>query len=93
VTGRQTTLQNFASSASKFCKRQKDRLSGDDAPKAANRSFFAGFPPRIRPKTFIKNANVPGNIWENNGPRVSDKIRVAAGLEASFRDLLSEENP
>jgi hypothetical protein len=40
---------------------------------------------------FLKNANGPGNLWENNGPMVSQKIKDAAGLEPSFRDLLSEE--
>ena len=38
---------------------------------------------------FLKNANGPGNRWENNGPLVSGKIKDAAGLETSFRDLLS----
>ena len=28
---------------------------------------------------FLKNANGPGNTWENNGPQVSDSIRTAAG--------------
>jgi len=28
---------------------------------------------------FLKNANGPGNIWENNGPQVSDRIRQDAG--------------
>ena len=28
---------------------------------------------------FLKNANGPGNTWENNGPQVSDSIRAAAG--------------
>ena len=28
---------------------------------------------------FLKNANGPGNTWENNGPQVSDNIRAAAG--------------
>jgi hypothetical protein len=37
---------------------------------------------------FLKNANGPGNVWENNGPRVSEKIKDAAGLEPAFRDLL-----
>jgi hypothetical protein len=27
----------------------------------------------------MKNANGPGNIWENNGPQVSDSIRSRAG--------------
>lgn len=30
---------------------------------------------------FLKNANGPGNTWENNGPQVSDSIRTAAGLK------------
>jgi len=36
---------------------------------------------------FLKNANGPGNLWENNGPQVSEKIKGAAGLEPAFRDL------
>jgi hypothetical protein len=40
---------------------------------------------------FLKNANGPGNLWENNGPMVSQKIKDAAGLEPAFRDLLSED--
>ena len=41
---------------------------------------------------FLKNANGPGNVWENNGPQVSDKIRAAAGLEPAFQQLLLETN-
>ena len=37
---------------------------------------------------FLKNANGPGNVWENNGPQVSEKIRAAAGLEPAFQHLL-----
>ncbi len=37
---------------------------------------------------FLKNANGPGNIWESNGPNVSERIKIAAGLEPAFRDLL-----
>jgi hypothetical protein len=37
---------------------------------------------------FLKNANGPGNVWEDNGPMVSGKIKGAAGLEPAFRDLL-----
>jgi hypothetical protein len=37
---------------------------------------------------FLKNANGPGNVWENNGPQVSEKIRAAAGLEPLFENLL-----
>ena len=29
---------------------------------------------------FLKNANGPGNVWENNGPMVNDSIRIKAGL-------------
>jgi hypothetical protein len=36
---------------------------------------------------FMKNANGPGNVWENNGPQVSSKIKEAAGLEPAFKDL------
>jgi hypothetical protein len=38
---------------------------------------------------FLKNANGPGNVWENNGPLVSETIKNAAGLETAFRNLLS----
>lgn len=37
---------------------------------------------------FLKNANGPGNVWTNNGPQVSGKIKDAAGLEPAFQDLL-----
>ena len=30
---------------------------------------------------FLKNANGPGNIWENNGPQVSDDIKRRAGVQ------------
>ncbi len=36
---------------------------------------------------FLKNATGPGNVWENNGPQVSEAIQAAAGLEPAFRDL------
>jgi len=41
---------------------------------------------------FLKNANGPGNVWENNGPQVSEKIRAAAGLEPAFQNLPRETN-
>ncbi|MBO7116736.1 MAG: right-handed parallel beta-helix repeat-containing protein [Prevotella sp.] len=28
---------------------------------------------------YLQNANGPGNVWENNGPQVSDSIKNAAG--------------
>jgi hypothetical protein len=39
---------------------------------------------------FLKNTSGPGNVWENNGPMVSEQIKNAAGLEPAFRDLLRE---
>jgi hypothetical protein len=36
---------------------------------------------------FLKNANGPGNVWENNGPSVDPKIKAAAGLEPGFQNL------
>lgn len=30
---------------------------------------------------FLKNANGPGNTWENNGPMVNDSIKQRAGIE------------
>lgn len=36
---------------------------------------------------FLQNATGPGNLWENNGPKVSEKIRALAGLEPAFSDL------
>lgn len=29
---------------------------------------------------YLKNANGPGNIWENNGPAVADSIKAKAGI-------------
>lgn len=40
---------------------------------------------------FMKNANGPGNVWENNGPNVSESIKKAAGLQPAFQYLLSEK--
>lgn len=37
---------------------------------------------------FLKNANGPGNVWENNGPQVSEAIKRGAGLESAYRYLL-----
>lgn len=30
---------------------------------------------------FLKNANGPGNTWENNGPMVADSIKAKAGIQ------------
>jgi len=44
---------------------------------------------------FLKNANGPGDVWENNGPMVSEEIKRSAGLEPAYRYLLKniEINP
>lgn len=34
---------------------------------------------------FLQNANGPGNVWENNGPMVSDSIKNKAGLQPGYR--------
>jgi len=36
---------------------------------------------------FLKNANGPGNTWENNGPMVNDSIKTNAGIRRSFQLL------
>lgn len=36
---------------------------------------------------YLKNANGPGNVWENNGAQVDAGIRERAGLEAEYIDL------
>lgn len=38
---------------------------------------------------FLRNANGPGNVWENNGPQVPEIIKDAAGLQPAFQNLLS----
>lgn len=40
---------------------------------------------------FLQNANGPDNIWEDNGPQVSDSIKQTAGLEPAYHHLLSEK--
>jgi hypothetical protein len=37
---------------------------------------------------FLQNANGPGDVWENNGPQVSAKIKDSAGLEPPYQHLL-----
>lgn len=39
---------------------------------------------------FLQNANGPGNVWENNGPKVADSIKHAAGIQAPYQFLLKE---
>lgn len=33
---------------------------------------------------YLKNANGPGNVWENNGPMVNDSVKTNAGLEKKY---------
>uniref|UniRef100_UPI00266BEACD right-handed parallel beta-helix repeat-containing protein n=1 Tax=uncultured Duncaniella sp. TaxID=2768039 RepID=UPI00266BEACD len=36
---------------------------------------------------FLRNANGPGNVWENNGPNVDSKIKENAGLTKDYQYL------
>jgi len=38
---------------------------------------------------FLKNANGPGNVWENNGPIVAEDIKESAGLQSPYKYLLN----
>jgi len=38
---------------------------------------------------FLKNANGPGNVWENNGPQVAESIKQSAGLQQPYKHLLN----
>ena len=38
---------------------------------------------------YLQNANGPGNVWENNGPKVDSVIRERAGVEAAYKYLLN----
>ena len=39
---------------------------------------------------FLQNANGPGNEWSNNGPMVSESIKMNAGLQSSYQWMLKE---
>jgi len=39
---------------------------------------------------YLQNANGPGNVWTNNGPKVADSTRRMAGLEKQYRGLQRE---
>ena len=41
---------------------------------------------------YLQNANGPGNVWENNGPKVAENIKKNAGLELPFRSMLKEKS-
>ncbi|MFC0512893.1 hypothetical protein ACFFGT_01740 [Mucilaginibacter angelicae] len=36
---------------------------------------------------FLKNANGPGNVWENNGPQVDDAVKLSTGIERPYSYL------
>ena len=38
---------------------------------------------------FLKNANGPGNVWENNGPQVNENIKRHAGRQSGNLDMVS----
>lgn len=40
---------------------------------------------------YLQNANGSDNLWENNGPKVSEEIKQNAGLEKAFQYLLEEK--
>lgn len=40
---------------------------------------------------FLKNANGPGNTWQNNSPQVADSIKRRAGLLPQYRYLQKEK--
>ncbi|WP_432714485.1 right-handed parallel beta-helix repeat-containing protein [Pedobacter sp.] len=39
----------------------------------------------------LQNANGPGNVWQNNGPQVSEQHKQAAGLEKRYQYLLKHK--
>ncbi|RZK37672.1 MAG: L-rhamnose mutarotase [Pedobacter sp.] len=41
---------------------------------------------------YLQNANGPDNLWESNGPKVSNEIIQRAGLEKPFQFLLKEKS-
>lgn len=40
---------------------------------------------------YLQNANGPANLWRNNGPNVSERIKQNAGLEKKFQYLLKDK--
>lgn len=41
---------------------------------------------------YLQNANGPNNLWESNGPKVSNEIKQRAGLEKPFQFLLKAKS-
>lgn len=37
---------------------------------------------------FLQNANGPGCVWQNNGPAVDEAIRLRAGLENKYKEII-----
>lgn len=42
---------------------------------------------------YLQNNNGPGNLWENNGPQVSNVVKSKAGLQAGFTHLTLYRSP
>ncbi|WP_316800576.1 right-handed parallel beta-helix repeat-containing protein [Pedobacter frigidisoli] len=40
---------------------------------------------------YLQNANGPDNLWEGNGPKVSQNIKQSAGLQQPYQYLLKEK--
>jgi L-rhamnose mutarotase len=40
---------------------------------------------------YLQNANGPGNVWSNNGPQESEKIKQSAGLQTNYHWLTKEK--
>ncbi|MFD2287681.1 L-rhamnose mutarotase [Pedobacter petrophilus] len=41
---------------------------------------------------YLQNANGPGNLWQNNGPKVAEHIKQNAGLEKPYQYLRKEKS-
>lgn len=41
----------------------------------------------------MRNANGPGITWENNGPGVADSIKINAGIQSTYPNLLKAIKP
>jgi len=40
---------------------------------------------------FFSNHPGPGNQWINNGPQVADNIKLKAGVQKEFQDILTDK--
>ncbi|SMC38673.1 protein of unknown function [Pedobacter africanus] len=41
---------------------------------------------------YLQNANGPGNVWIGNGPKVSDTVKLKAGIQDNYTYLLKYRN-